>query len=193
VVDAGGIAAIVNYALCPAVTLDEIVRQMRACLIWLYRNVGAYGGDPDRLHVTGHSAGGHLAAMLLASDWTAHAPALPADLAKSVLPISGIFEIEPVMRVSVQEAVRLDRATALRNSPILCEAPNRAPVAITVGGAESAEFRRQSHAYADHLRAHGLPVEHFEMPGQNHFTILTESTAPGNRLTETRLRLMGLA
>lgn len=190
VADAGGIAAVVDYALCPAVTLDEIVRQMRACVVWLHEHIAEYGGDPDRIHVTGHSAGGHLAAMLLATDWTAHG--VPADVLKSVLPISGVFEIAPVVHTSVQEAVRLTPETVERNSPAFLPAGSRPPVAVTVGTSESEEFRRQSQAYADALRKQGVPVEHFEMPGQNHFSILTESTEPGNRLTATRLRLMGL-
>jgi len=191
VVDAGGIAAIVDYDLCPAVTLDEIVRQMRACVVWLHGNVAEHGGDPGRLHVTGHSAGGHLAAMLLATDWTAYG--LPADVLKSVIPISGVFEVAPVMQTSVQDAVQLTADIAARNSPLFLPAQSKPPVAITVGTSESEEFRRQSKAYADALTGQGLTVEYFEMPDLNHFSILTESTTPGNRLTAARLKLMGLA
>lgn len=191
VVEAGGIAAIVDYDLCPTVTLDEIVRQMRACLVWLYQNCAEYGGDPNRLHVTGHSAGGHLAAMLLATDWTAHG--LPADVLKSVLPISGVFEVAPVMQTSVQDAVQLTPEIAERNSPAFLSAQSKPAVAVTVGTSESEEFQRQSKAYADALMGQGLTVEHFEMPDANHFSILTDSTESGNRLTATRLKLMGLA
>lgn len=190
IVDAGGIAAIVDYALCPVVTLDQIVQQMRACVVWLHQNIADYGGSPDRLHVAGHSAGGHLAAMLLTTDWTTLG--LPTDTLKSVVPISGVFEIEPVMHTSVQEAVRLTPDIAARNSPVFLPAKSRPPVAVTVGTAESEEFQRQSKAYADALQSQGLTVDYFEMPDQNHFSILTESTEPGNHLTETRLRLMGL-
>ncbi len=190
IVEAGGIAAMVDYDLCPSVTLDEIVRQMRACVVWLHSNIAEHGGDPARLHVAGHSAGGHLAAMLLATDWAAHG--LPTDVLKSVVPISGVFEVAPVMQTSVQDAVQLTPDIAERNSPIFLPARSKPPVAVTVGTSESEEFRRQSKAYADVLTEQGLPVEHFEMPEQNHFSILTESTTPGNRLTATRLKLMGL-
>jgi len=190
IVAAGGIAAIVDYALCPSVTLDEIVHQMRDCVVWLHGNIADHGGDPNRIHVTGHSAGGHLAAMLLATDWAALG--VPADVLKSVVPISGVFEVEPVMHTSVQEAVQLTADMAARNSPLFLSTESRPPVAVTVGTSESEEFRRQSKAYAEALTAQGLSVDHFEMPDQNHFSILTESTEPGNRLTKTRLQLMGL-
>ena len=190
IVAAGGIAAIVDYALCPSVTLDEIVHQMRACVVWLHGNIADHGGDPNRIHVTGHSAGGHLAAMLLATDWAALG--VPADVLKSVVPISGVFEVEPVMHTSVQEAVQLTADMAARNSPLFLSTESRPPVAVTVGTSESEEFRRQSKAYAEALTAQGLSVDHFEMSDQNHFSILTESTEPGNRLTKTRLQLMGL-
>ena len=141
-------------------------------------------GRPER------GAGRDVYPMLLATDWAAHG--LPANALKSVVPISGVFEVAPVTQTSVQDAVQMTPDFAQRNSPIFLTAQSRPPVAVTVGTSESEEFRRQSKAYADVLTEQGLPVEHFEMPGQNHFSILTESTTPGNRLTATRLKLMGL-
>ena len=193
IVGAGGISAIVNYDLCPAVTLDEIVRQMRACIVWLHGNIAEYGGDPNRIHVSGHSAGGHLTAMMAATDWPGFAPGLPADTVKSALPVSGVFDLEPIPGTSVQNDVRLDSAAVTRNSPALLPVPPGLAVAVAVGADESGEFRRQSADYADSLRARGLEVAWFEMPGQNHFNSMTNSIQPGNRLGETRLRLMGLA
>lgn len=190
-VDAGAIVAVVNYALCPDVTLDEIVRQMRACCAFLHNNPGVHGGDPDRIHVSGHSAGGHLGAMLMATDWPAYDAGLPADLVKSAVLISGIYEIAPVMNISVQEAVRLTPDIAERNSPIFMKPATKAPIAITVGGAESDEFRRQSSALSD-AWWNDAAVEHFELPGLNHFSVLTETANADNPLTEVRLRLMGL-
>lgn len=190
-VDAGAIVAVVNYTLCPEVTIDEIVRQMRACCAFLWNNPDIHGGDRDRIHVAGHSAGGHLSAMLMATDWPAYEPGLPADLVKSGVLISGVFDIEPVMNISVQEQVRLTSEMAQRNSPLFLKPATAAPVAIAVGGAESDEFRRQSAALAAAWQDHA-PVEHFELDGLNHFTVLTETANADNPLTKARLRLMGL-
>ncbi len=191
-VEAGAIVAMVNHALCPAVTLDEIVRQMRLALAWLWRNVEKFGGDRNRIHVSGHSAGAHLSAMTMTTDWPNFAADLPIDLVKSGALISGIYEIAPVMHISVQDEVHLTEEMAARNSPMFLKPTNMAPLAVTVGGGESEEFRRQSHDFAAAWSAHGVPVEFFELPALNHFSVLTETANRANPLTAARLRLMGL-
>ena len=98
---AGVLVAVINYALIPTVDMDELVRQVRASVAWLHRNVAALGGDPDNITVSGHSAGGHLTAMLLSTDWPAFA-GLPADLVKAGCGISGLYDLEPI-RLSVPE------------------------------------------------------------------------------------------
>ena len=105
--------------------------------------------------------------------------------------LSGVYDIAPVMKISVQEEVRLTPEMARANSPMFLKPATGAPIAITVGSAESDEFRRQSRALADQWKDHA-PVEFFEMPGLNHFTILTDTADRDNPLTEARLRLMGL-
>lgn len=192
IVNAGGICAVVNYDLCPLVSLDEICRQMRAATAWLYNNAANFGGDRNRIHVAGHSAGGHLTAMVAETDWPGFEAGLPADLVKSAIPVSGVFELTPISGMSVQDAIQLDAAGIERNSPLRHAMAANPVMAVTVGGAESEEFIQQSKAYADHARAQGSTVEHFKIPDKNHFTILTDTTAPDYALTEVRLRLMGL-
>jgi len=90
-----GVATMVmNYALCPHVTIDEIVRQTRAAVAWTYENASGFGGDPGRIHVAGHSAGGHLVAMLLATDWEGEY-GLPDDIIVEATAISGLFDLTP--------------------------------------------------------------------------------------------------
>lgn len=193
VVEAGGICAVVNYALCPDVTLDEIVRQCRAATAWTYRNIANYGGNPNRLHVAGHSAGGHLCAMVAATDWPAFDPNIPDIVLKSACALSGIYDLTPIRLVSVQDAVQLSEEDATRNSPVELPSPNGFPMAVAVGTKESNEFRRQSQIYAEYLEANGVDVTFFEMPGKTHSSMLTESLEPGNRVSATRLQLMGLS
>ena len=113
---AGAATVLVNYDLCPDVTLDTIVAQTMRAIAWTWNNIAQHGGDPDRLYVSGNSAGGHLTAMALAHDWEAEG--LPADIIKGAMPITGVFDCEPVPDITVNELVRLDRETARRLSPL---------------------------------------------------------------------------
>ncbi len=170
-VDAGVTVAVNNYALCPAVTMSEIVRQNRAAVAWLYRNAASFGGDAARLTVSGHSAGGHLTAMLMATDWAGDY-GLPADLIKAGCAISGLFDLEPFQFSWLQPKLRLNAEEIARNSPIH-HLPRRAgPLIVTLGGDESAEFHRQSREFLGAWTANGLTGSALDLPGRNHFTVL---------------------
>src|SRR5881394_1895931 len=122
-VGAGISLAVVNYDLCPKVSIEEIVRQMLRASRWLWLHAEDYGMDQDRLYVSGHSAGGHLAAMLMCAQWPAFDSQLPKDLWKGGLAISGIYDLRPLVDVDWLNAdLRLDEAAALKASP----ATNRA-------------------------------------------------------------------
>ena len=188
---AGATTVLVNYDLCPAVTLDTIVAQVNRAIAWTFRNIADHGGDPDRLHVSGNSAGGHLTAMALAHDWPA-AEGLPADIIKGAVPITGVHDCEPVPDITVNELVRLDRETARRLSPLRNPPRHALPVLVAVGGAEPPLWIRMSKDYAALCRAHGLECEYMELPGHDHFDI---SRAVGNSespLARAMLRMMGL-
>ena len=182
-VEAGAMVAITSYALCPQVTVDEIVRQVRGVASWLWRNVSDHGGDPDRIHVSGHSAGGHLAAMLAATRWSELDPALPDDLVKSATPVSGLFTLEPLLRHSVNDDLSLDVEAAKRNSPSLLRPQMGGPINVCVGGEESEEFRWQSRDLASRWREHGARIAYVEIPASNHFTILEGLGEAGFELT----------
>jgi arylformamidase len=164
--NARGVAvAISSHDLCPSVALSRIVGQVRAAAGFLYRRHGR------RLLTAGHSAAGHFAATLMATDWRAHDPALPADLVPAGLPVSGVFELEPLLPTTIARALRLDAAAARALSPRWLPAPRGGALHAVVGGAERAEFIRQTRDFA---AAWGGTWE--ALPGANHFTVLRRSS-----------------
>lgn len=176
----GAAVASINYALAPAADMDEIVRQCRAAAVWLHRNARRFNADPARLFVSGHSAGGHLAAMLLATDWAEFA-GLPGDLVKGGCVISGLFDLEPI-HISYHNAVLdLDAAMVRCNSPRHLPPP-RAPVIVAVGGDETDEFLRQSREFAADWAAGGAAARLIERPGLDHFAIVEDLADPESPL-----------
>lgn len=174
----GVAVAVPSYDLCPHVPLARIVEQMRAAAAFLYRRLGGRG---RRLLASGHSAGGHSAAMLMATDWRALDPALPADLVPAALPVSGVFELEPLLGTTIGAGLRLDAAEARRLSPRFLPRPAHAGAAslhAVVGGAESGEFLRQTREMAE---AWGGSWE--ALPGADHFTVLAPLADPGSSLS----------
>ncbi|WP_043529650.1 alpha/beta hydrolase [Litchfieldella xinjiangensis] len=170
-VDAGLNVAVVNYALCPAVPFSELVRQCQAALAWLYRHADAWGADPERLTVSGHSAGGHVCAMLAATDWEG-VFGLPSTLIKGTLAISGLYDLRPFPYSWLQPKLQLTGREVANYSPLFLSPRVAAPVHLTAGSRESEEFTRQMHAHGEHLRRYDVPVEAESMPGDDHFSIL---------------------
>ena len=167
-----GITTVVtNYALCPHVTIDEITRQTRAALAWTLRNIQNYGGDPARVAIGGHSAGGHLTAMALQTEWEADY-GLPQDPCAGAILFSGLYDIEPLRYSYLQPQIQLDDRTIRRNSPAFSVRPCKTPVWITWGGAETTEFARQSEIYHQAWQAAGNTSELRAVPDANHFTVI---------------------
>jgi arylformamidase len=189
----GALVAIVNYGRCPVVSIPDIIHQIRDACEWLWRNCSDYGGNPDAIHVSGHSAGGHLTAMMITTEWPSRHPDLPLDLVKSGVAVSGLFELEPLRHIPLNDDLKLDAVTARINSPVLLKPVTAAPLSIVVGGGESDEFRRQSHLFYSTWRDLDARVEYLELPGMNHFTVIDQMHRPDHPLTETLLRHMGLA
>ncbi|MFT3956035.1 MAG: alpha/beta hydrolase [Piscinibacter sp.] len=190
-VDAGAMVVVPNYALCPAVTIEQITLQMVQALAWVYRHAHEHGGDPKRIVVGGHSAGGHLTAMMLACDWRQVGADLPARLLQGGLAISGVFEMEPIRRTPFLAGdLRLNAASAKRLSPALMPAP-AGPLVALVGGDESEEFQRQNQCIREAWGGATVPVCE-AIPGTNHFTVLHE-LADANALVHRLARgLLGL-
>ena len=180
---------ITNYALCPKVTIDEITRQSRAAIAWLGRKAVQYNGDPSRIHVAGHSAGGQQVGMLLATDWNGEY-GLPQDIVKSAVAISGLFDLSPFPYSWLQPKLLLTHETIRRQSPLFHLGPSPARLLVTLGGDESPEFHRQSQEYLGGWTACGNRGSAFEQPGRNHFTAIYDYADPAAPLTRATLDLM---
>jgi arylformamidase len=191
VVDAGGMAVIVNYDLMPTVTMDELVRQCRAAVAWCWRHIAEHGGDPHRLFVSGHSAGGHLVAALMSTNWEAEF-SVPGDVLKGGVAISGIFDLEPIRLGFLNEELQLDAATVRRNSPLFHVPDKAGSLIVAYGSLESEEFARQSAEYVTAWRNRGLDADLAAIDGHHHMSVVA-SLAHGDReLTMLLLRQMGL-
>jgi arylformamidase len=190
-VGAGISLAVVNYDLCPRVTIDEIVRQMLRASRWLWLHAEDYGMDQDRLYVSGHSAGAHLTAMLMGAVWPVFDRELPKDLWKGGLAISGVYDLRPLMDVDFLQAdLRLDEESAERLSPALIPPATRAPLVTSVGGDESSEFLRQNALLGQRWR--GVLLADVPMPGAHHFSVLDGLATPDSPLFAATRRLMKL-
>jgi len=187
-----GVATVVpNYALCPEVSIDEIVRQTRAALAWTYKNARSFGGDPDRIHVAGHSAGGHLVAMLLSTDWEGEY-GLPAGVIKGATVISGLFDLAPFPYTFLQPKVQLTWDQVHRNSPILHLPDSAPPLLVACGGDETDEFKRQSEDFLGAWKARGLRGEHLVLSGKNHYDVIDGFLDAESLLLSGIFGLMGL-
>ena len=175
--------AIPSYDLSPAVSVEEIIEQMRMATRELARM-----GRP--LIISGHSAGGHLAACMLATDWPAYDASLPGDIVVAAYAISGLFELGPLVGTSINGALQLDEATAKAASPLFWKAPSRGSLDAVVGENESAEYFRQSRTIVEHWGAAGLATRFGVIPAANHFTAIAPLADPGSAMT---LRLKELA
>lgn len=161
----------IEYTLAPANRIDGIVAEVKQALAWLRANLASLGGDPDRLYVSGHSAGGHLAAMVIGEKGI-----------KGALPISGVFDMAPMRLCSMNADFRLDEEEEKRTSPMLHIPAKAPPQVIAVGGGELAEFVRQSREYAAAWTAAGLKGRLIEIGSYNHFNVLDELADPDGEI-----------
>jgi arylformamidase len=168
----GVAVAVAGYDLCPQVRIADIIDQMRQACLYLWRRSGR------RVLVCGHSAGGHLAACLLATDWKALAPDTPADFLPAAYSISGLFDLATLIGVSMNQDLRLDAEEARRVSPLFWPAPAGRTFDAVVGALESSEFLRQSRVIAETWGNAGVATRYEAVPQTNHFTVLDALTDP---------------
>lgn len=181
--NAHGIAvAVPTYDLCPAVSVADIIAQMRAACREL-----AKLGQP--LVVSGHSAGGHLAACMLATDWASFDAQLPKNPVRAAYAISGLFDLLPLVGTSINKALGLDAAAAKAASPLFSAPPSQGSLDAVVGGNESAEYFRQSRTIVE-AWGRGIATRFGTVPDANHFTAIAPLADPGSPMV---LRLKELA
>jgi arylformamidase len=186
----GATVVLVEYDLCPAVTVTDIVRQTRSSIAWVCKNIAPYGANPAKMYVSGHSAGGHLTAMALANDWTNEG--LPPDCIKGAVATSGVYDLDMVMRISVQEQVHLTPEIAKLNNPFLNPPRVKCPLVIAVGGAEPKGWQQMSEDYFNYCKGQGMSVEYLVVPGANHYTMSEKLLDDASPLTQAMIKQMGL-
>ena len=187
---AGGVMFVaLDFSLVPATTVPAMGAQVRRALHWLYLNVAAHGGDPDRLHIAGHSSGANLVGQLLMTDWPSafHAP---ADLIKSAVMISGLGDLEPVRLSFRNQQLRLTPGDVEQASLLRCKPHTHCPMLVLVGARETDDYRLQSRELADFWRAQGNSAELFELRDRHHFDAPLEWADPASAVFAAHLRLI---
>lgn len=173
--------AIPSYRLCPHVTITDIVEDIRQVCVWLWNR------HKRHLVMAGHSAGGHLAAAMLATNWESYDA--PDDLVRAGFGISGVYDLRPLIATSLNKALQLNDASARAVSPLLWEAPTDARFEAWVGGEESPEFLRQSKTLAACWSGAGARAKYVELPQTNHFTVIQPLGDPAMQMTQDLARL----
>ena len=191
-VAAGATVVVPDYSLCPAVRIEDIALQMVRVLDWVWRHAPEWGGQRERIVVAGHSAGGHLAAMLLTCRWRDWAPDLPPQLVHGALSISGLYDLEPLRHTPFLQAdLQLTPASVRRLSPAFFPRPRR-PLMAVAGGDESQEFLRQNLLIRHQWGPTSVPVCE-TLSGRHHLDVLHSLADDKGRLHHLACRLLGLA
>lgn len=180
----GVTVAIPGYDLAPQVGIADIVEQIRAATLFLWRRFG------KRFMVYGHSAGGHMTAALVATDWTKLDPQAPSDLTPAGCSISGLFDLTPLIHTDMNADFKLDEAQARAISPLFWPLPGKRILDSVVGGAELSEFVRQAKDIVDGWPKEQAEMRYVELPGANHFTVLTPLPDPRSAMVDRLLQLV---
>ena len=174
--------AICSYPLCPDADLEEILDSVRMAVGFLWENRGQFGRRWQSLQLSGHSAGGQLAAMLLATDWARFSPGMPDDFITGAICISGLYDLDPLRYTTINEKLGLGETEARLNSPLFRQPVESAPMLLVVGGEERSAFHQQMMSFAAKRRSQGIGVDTLVLKGLNHFTVVEQLTSPDSPL-----------
>ncbi|MEC7489979.1 MAG: alpha/beta hydrolase [Pseudomonadota bacterium] len=189
-VDCGATVVVLNYDLCPTISLDDLVSEIRRAMIWIFHNIGKHGGNPHQMFISGSSAGAHLCAMMLGQKWWEEG--LPRELIRGAVLITGIYDVLPVLDISVNEDIRLDSMAAERNSPMRLPPQISGPLLAAVGANEAEGWKQQTRDYVAMCETNNIKCDFLELPDQDHFSLGTVLGDSDNPLVRTMLGQMGL-
>ena len=175
---------LINYPLAPRATIDDIVVSCRKALRWIHDNTVRYNGDPAELYLLGHSAGGHLASMILVEE--------EAKFVRAMISLSGLFRLEPLMLSYLNDSIGMDYENAIKNSPVFLTPANDCPLLLVTGSDESDEFKAQSAELYHHWKNKFSEIEILEVPQKNHYSILDAVVEKDSTLRDAVIRLMNI-
>ncbi len=177
-VNSGVDVALIGYQLCPAASMTGIVNKISDALVWLWRNAEQLGICADRLNLSGHSAGGHITGMILATDWVLRDQGVPSDLIKSAIPISGLYQLEPIRQTTIADALGLDDEESQALSPHFFKPATSAPILVTLGGGETPQFHWQTDQYQQRWQQYHAPMGYHAEPDVDHFGVVEKLADP---------------
>ena len=171
-VSSGIDVALIGYQLCPSASMTNIVDKIREAVIWIWNNADDYAISKNRINVSGHSAGGHITGMILATDWKEISEELPSDIVKTGIPISGLYQLDPIRETTIADALGLDDEESKELSPHFFKPKTDAPILVTLGGGETPEFHWQTDHFVDKWKEHRAPLDYFAEPKVDHFGVV---------------------
>ena len=171
-VNSGIDVALIGYQLCPGATMTNIVDKIREAIVWIWNNADEYSISKNRINVSGHSAGGHITGMVLATDWKDVSKDLPDNLVKTGIPISGLYQLNPIRETTIADALGLDDAESLALSPHFFEPQTQAPILVTLGGGETPEFHWQTDNFVNKWKGFKASLDYFAEPDVDHFGVV---------------------
>lgn len=182
--------AVLDYTLAPNASITDIVEENRNAIAWLYKNAAQFGYSPEAIFVSGSSAGAHLAMMMLQTNWSDYIPYYQGNIIKGLCAVSGIYDLQPLLKTYVNDALKMDICAAKTNSPILQALPKPVPVIIAFGDIETDEFKRQSQMMRDKLQDKGFEVQFNKIDGRNHFDVILDLSEKSTWLSQQTIALM---
>ena len=174
--------AIIGYPLCPQVTMTDLVSHVRQAIGWLYHNARALAVNPERINLSGHSAGGHLTAMAVCCDWPDFDKTLPRELLKSAIPFSGLYDLAPLRQTSINNALQLTSTEVSGLSPAWLQPATRIPLLTVVGGTETPEFFRQTDLLMENWSDLLSSTERHVEPEVDHIDLIDRLASPDSQL-----------